>query len=127
MPKLRAIALGTALAAGVLAFGVSTGTSQAAGVAAGGASVLPNLVKSDPLVETVRHRRRYRSDRYRHRYQGFWYAFPFWLYSTPAPSYRYSGNHVQWCLHRYRSYNPRTDMFLGYDGRYHRCRSPYRP
>ncbi|WP_394706316.1 BA14K family protein [Breoghania sp.] len=34
--------------------------------------------------------------------------------------------HVNWCLRRYRSYNPRTDRFLGYDGRYHRCRSPYR-
>jgi hypothetical protein len=134
MLKLSTIALGTALAVGSLAFVASSATSQAAGVAAGGVSVLPNLVKSDPLVETVRDRRRdrsdrrrYRSDRYRHHYQGFWYAFPFWLYSTPAPSYRYSNNHVRWCLNRYRSYNPRTDMFLGYDGRYHRCRSPYRP
>lgn len=29
--------------------------------------------------------------------------------------------HVQRCEARYRSYNPRTDMFLGYDGQYHRC------
>lgn len=37
----------------------------------------------------------------------------------------YSGsdwqNHVDACEARYRSYNPRTDMFLGYDGQYHRC------
>lgn len=30
--------------------------------------------------------------------------------------------HVARCEARYRSYNPRTDMFLGYDGQYHRCR-----
>ncbi len=33
--------------------------------------------------------------------------------------------HVRWCLNRYRSYNPRTDTFLGYDGYRHRCRGPY--
>ena len=26
-----------------------------------------------------------------------------------------------WCESRYRSYNPATGMFLGYDGRYHPC------
>lgn len=31
-------------------------------------------------------------------------------------------SHVARCEARYRSYNPRTDMFLGYDGQYHRCR-----
>lgn len=33
--------------------------------------------------------------------------------------------HVQWCLNRYRSYDPRTDTFVGYDGYRHRCRAPY--
>ena len=33
--------------------------------------------------------------------------------------------HVNWCLNRYRSYNPRTDTFRGYDGYDHRCISPY--
>ena len=31
-------------------------------------------------------------------------------------------SHVARCEANYRSYNPRTDMFLGYDGQYHRCR-----
>jgi BA14K-like protein len=35
------------------------------------------------------------------------------------------GGHVEWCLSRYRNYNPRTDKFTGYDGHNHRCRSPY--
>lgn len=36
---------------------------------------------------------------------------------------RYDGfdGHVAACEARYRSYNAETDMFLGYDGRYHRC------
>jgi hypothetical protein len=38
----------------------------------------------------------------------------------------YSANewrvHVQNCQNRYRSYNPNTDQFLGYDGDYHYCR-----
>jgi hypothetical protein len=31
-------------------------------------------------------------------------------------------SHVARCEARFRSYNPRTDMYLGYDGEYHRCR-----
>lgn len=31
-------------------------------------------------------------------------------------------SHVARCEARYRSYNEDTDMFLGYDGDYHRCR-----
>ena len=30
-------------------------------------------------------------------------------------------DHVAACEARYRSYDPATDMFLGYDGNYHRC------
>lgn len=30
-------------------------------------------------------------------------------------------DHVEACEARYRSYNAETDMFLGYDGDYHRC------
>jgi hypothetical protein len=41
-------------------------------------------------------------------------------------NYNYGGGgHVRWCLNRYRSYNPRTDTFVGHDGYRHRCRSPY--
>ena len=36
--------------------------------------------------------------------------------------YQYSGSHVARCEDAYRSYNPRTDKFLGYDGAYHFCR-----
>ena len=36
-----------------------------------------------------------------------------------------SSAHVHWCLNRYRSYDPSSDTFLGYDGYRHRCNSPY--
>ena len=48
-------------------------------------------------------------------------------YYDDGPYYGYGGGnaHVQWCLSRYRSYDPRTDTYLGYDGYRHRCRAPY--
>ncbi len=33
----------------------------------------------------------------------------------------YYGNHATVCAEHYRSYDPRTDTFLGYDGYRHRC------
>ncbi|MBO0904378.1 BA14K family protein [Jiella sonneratiae] len=38
-----------------------------------------------------------------------------------APRPVYYGDHVQVCLEHYRSYEPRSDTFLGYDGYRHRC------
>ncbi len=64
------------------------------------------------------HNRRYPPRYYDPRYHNPRYA--------PPPRYRRSNAHVRWCLNRYRSYNPRTDQYLGYDGYYHYCRSPYR-
>jgi hypothetical protein len=34
-------------------------------------------------------------------------------------------HHLQYCTHRFRSYNPHTNLFLAYSGGYHHCRSPY--
>ena len=110
------------------------------------AGTLPNL--SNPakansgiaggLVKKA-HRRRYRhyhGRRFRYRrpgygyyYGGWWYPAPWW--SGPVVvvprARRHRGNrHVRWCLRRYRTYNPRTDQYKGYDGYYHYCRSPFR-
>jgi hypothetical protein len=35
-----------------------------------------------------------------------------------APTY---GSGVQYCIDRFKSYNPNTGLYLGYDGRYHHC------
>lgn len=55
------------------------------------------------------------------------------VYVAPRPVYRdryirrpYINAHVNWCLSRYRSYNPATNRFLSYGGVYKVCYSPYR-
>jgi len=38
--------------------------------------------------------------------------------------YAYQGggvDHIQYCMNRYRSYDPRSDTYMGYDGYRHRC------
>ena len=35
-----------------------------------------------------------------------------------------TSGHVAWCEQNYRSYNPATDSFIGYDGVARRCVSP---
>ncbi len=46
-------------------------------------------------------------------------------YYYPSYSYGYGGSHVQWCLHRYRTYDPRSNTFIGIDGYRHACVGPY--
>ena len=36
-----------------------------------------------------------------------------------------SSRHVQWCLHKYRSYNPRYNTWVAYSGQVKKCYSPY--
>jgi hypothetical protein len=52
-----------------------------------------------------------------------WYDDPPIVVAPPV-SYRRSA-HVEWCLNRYRSYNPRTNTWVGYSGRVYQCDSPY--
>lgn len=56
---------------------------------------------------------------------------PWWDdgYRRPPPPPVYGGRnwsrHVEWCLNRYRSYNPQTNRFLSTSGYFKVCRSPY--
>jgi hypothetical protein len=109
----------------------------------------------DGLVQDVQHRRarghrgghrydrhrhgpRYRHRRgdYRYYYGGYYYRTPWWLGAAAAAGVAgaiansaaraaQGSSHVSWCQNRYRSYNPATDTYTGYDGRQHRCVSPY--
>lgn len=36
----------------------------------------------------------------------------------------YNNPHIRWCFNRYRSYDPRSDTYVGYDGNRHTCRGP---
>ena len=78
----------------------------------------------------------YRYPGYNFFYGGFWYPWPWWQQygggwdSEIGDNYGYYGGggyssaHVQYCMNRYRSYNPNTDTYTGYDGRRHRCLGP---
>jgi hypothetical protein len=43
-------------------------------------------------------------------------------YGRPAPVYRQSYDRTAACYARYRTYDARSDTFIGNDGRAHRCR-----
>jgi len=51
-----------------------------------------------------------------------YYPAPGYVY---APGYTYNyvapGGDVGWCEAHFRSYNPATGMYLGFDGQYHPC------
>lgn len=40
-------------------------------------------------------------------------------YYVPGPGY--VPDAVSYCMQRFRSYNPETGFYLGFDGHYHRC------
>jgi BA14K-like protein len=65
----------------------------------------------------------------RHFHQGYYYETPWWtlpLFIGDQIARQNGGNsHVHWCFSRYRSYNPRTDSWLGNSGRRYQCNSPY--
>ena len=56
-------------------------------------------------------------------------AYDYYDYNDGYDDYygyaRVSNKHVRWCLNRYRSYNPRTNLWTAYSGRKHQCDSPY--
>jgi hypothetical protein len=73
--------------------------------------------------------RRHTSRSFRHHHHhrhGPSFGFSFIIPSVTLGLGGGSSAHVHWCLNRYRSYDPSSDTFLGYDGYRHRCNSPYR-
>jgi hypothetical protein len=62
----------------------------------------------------------------RHFYRGYYYETPWWtlplIVGGAIASQNHGQSHVQWCLSRYRSYDPRTNTYLGNDGLRHICR-----
>ena len=49
-------------------------------------------------------------------------------YPPPPPTYQpyaYPPDQVAWCMQRYRSYNPQTGFFVGFDNQLHRCPNGY--
>ena len=58
-------------------------------------------------------------------YYGGYYPAPYYAAPYPAPGYYAGpaggGDGVAYCMQRYRSYDPQTGTFLGYDGARHPC------
>lgn len=138
----------------VAAAAVAGGTLLGFGSAPASSATLPNPAISSPgqtgLVEQVQQRRaerggerrwdqrrhgpRFRTPRpgYRYYHGGYYYRVPWWLGLIPpvvvAPrAYGLFSPHVQWCLNRYRTYDPATDTYVPRIGVRARCSSPYRP
>lgn len=51
-------------------------------------------------------------------YPGYAYGS---VYAAPAPPIAMQGSDVAYCEAHFRSYNPATGMYLGYDGLHHPC------
>ena len=72
----------------------------------------------------------------RHFHNGYYYETPWWtlpliIGGSIASQNNYDGGgygsrHVEWCLDRYRSYNPRNNTWVAYSGQVNQCNSPYR-
>jgi hypothetical protein len=53
------------------------------------------------------------------------YVQPRPVYVTPRPVVVYGSGYADWlayCSAKYRSFNPNTGLYLGFDGHYHPCR-----
>lgn len=86
-------------------------------------------------------RMRHRTHRYRHYHGGYWYDNPWWVVPFVGAGiamsnrdryydrndYGYGSRHVQWCMDRYRSYDPRSNTWVSYSGAVRQCISPYGP
>ena len=82
-----------------------------------------------------------RNDRCRNFHNGYYYETPWWTLpliiggGIAANNYdddyddeidvASGSSHVEWCLDRYRSYNPRTNTWVSYSGEVRECNSPY--
>jgi hypothetical protein len=79
-----------------------------------------------------RHRFMNRRFVFRHRFRNR-AAFAFGVGAAFGGAYGYGYgygapvgyDHVQYCMSRYRTYDPATDTFIGYDGLHHRCGASY--
>ena len=80
---------------------------------------------------------RHRRGDCRHFHRGYYYSTPWWtlplIIEGGNRGYDYyddgyddlNSQHVEWCMDRYRSYNPRTNTWVSFSGVVHECDSPY--
>ena len=75
------------------------------------------------------NRCRSRFGKCRHFYQGYYYQTPWWtlplIFGGQIAMHNGGNAHVRWRFAHYRSYNSRTNSWLGNSGRRYQCNSPY--
>jgi hypothetical protein len=144
MFKVPIVIAAAALSAGLAA------TAPASATVLSGSSLpilaVPSVSNAELVANRMMHRRwvynrhrhgqrfAFRHGGYRFYHGGWWYSQPWWDvgpaygFGVIAPGYSDYGNmddeHVQYCLSRYRSYDPESDTFIGYDGMQHPCIGP---
>ena len=144
LKKYQSLALASLLAIG--GFAMANGGASAAAIplvtqySADGAGLLQvNHRRSHNerrFWDRRRHgdRCRWRRGDCRHYYRGYYYRTPWWsIAAVPlivggaviAGDRDWGDDHVEWCLNRYRSYNPRTNTYVSYNGVRRQCHSPY--
>jgi hypothetical protein len=76
---------------------------------------------------------RYRRPGYAYYRDGYWYGSPWWLGAAAGAlvgsaivggAAASSDAHIEYCLSRYRTYDPQTDTYIGRGGRRYRCVGP---
>ncbi len=143
--KIFPLVVGILLGIGVLAAPYALAAPPV--VPAGPNANNPNII-AVAKWDRKRHGSRceYRRGECRHFHRGFYYETPWWTlpFATDDTigSRRYyegdedyfddegdegggSTSHIEWCLKRYRSYNPRNNTWLSYSGRVRECISPF--
>ena len=147
--KIYLVMVGALLGFGALAaFG--TAASAASLIVPNGANLdNPNIINV-ATWDRERHgsRCQYRRGECRHFYRGYYYETPWWTLplvvgGTIGANRYYDGydsdyyddddyhevglanSHVEWCLNRYRSYNPPTNTWVSYSGEINECISPF--
>ena len=149
--KISLLAAGAML--GFAAMSFSGGPATAGGMPLSPSAATQSNVISDGIIQVAQGKkdRRMRSewmrdrdgdrcsrrnDRCRHYHRGHYYETPWWTLpliiggSIAANNYYdddgdYGNQHVEWCLDRYRSYDPRTNTWVSYSGNVNQCNSPY--
>lgn len=94
----------------------------------------PFLHDVDIEIRWDRHRH---GDRFRHSHgiythfhDGYYYGSPWWTETAPLvvlddDDGGFGDDHVEWCMDRYRSYNPDNNTWVSYSGEVRECISPF--
>jgi len=128
----------TLMASGLVAAGLISFMSTASAAPMVDPSALKNAATATSNVETVRWRGRGWGGRgwgyggfaagaivggalaSRYYYPGPSYYYEPYYAPPPPPSY-YGSDDVGYCMSRFRSYDPRSGTYMGFDGRRHPC------